>query len=109
MKNFANFFYQPPNEAGATADPFVMDEQRPSTSGMRISSVTSLHDRSNTASAMSTQSSGMCQSHLEDVDPFMRYVNNRFQGIQDKKRRRKLENTFLNELRKAEDEEEDSQ
>lgn len=122
------------SEDEANSNKLVRDEQQPSTStntitntntntntranGIRASVDTlSTHDRLDTASrasmtsAMSTQSNnaeyGSSTSELETLDPFMRYLNSRFQGISNMRKRRRLEDLFLNELKKTEDEESD--
>lgn len=60
---------------------------------------------------MSTNSDGILYGVLapeaESVDPFVRYLGSRIQGIRNMRKRRRLENLFLNELQKAEDEESD--
>lgn len=45
----------------------------------------------------------MSQSHLEDLDPFLRYLNSGFKSIRNKRQRRQLEDVFMKELRKAQD------
>lgn len=75
----------------------------PSTSGRSISSVNSLRNQSNTTFEMPTQFNEMSQSHLEDLDPFLRYLNSGFKSIRNKRQRRQLEDVFMKELRKAQD------
>lgn len=104
---------------------FDQDEPQPSTSastststnGIRASArAFSTNDRLGAASrasmtsAMSTQSNidyGSNASEIETLDPFIRYLNSRFQGISNTRKRRRLEDLFLNEIKKIEDGESD--
>lgn len=62
--------------------------------------------RTSVVSAMSNQSNtefGMKSSEAETLDPFMRYLNSRMQGIRDTRKRRNLEDLFLNAIKRVED------
>lgn len=88
--------------------------QEPTMSGMKIPtrapSIANDHisttSRASVVSAMSIQSNNefkMNTSEAETLDPFMRYLNSRMQGIRDTRKRRNLEDLFLNAIKRVED------